>query len=435
MTTRVLIALTLFATLAAHAADTRDERTAACLSYATDKLADATWTGASRVRSDVRRMLDGCDLQRASGPLVETDGVHWRHYPNGMVAVNATDERASIRVDVPEGLLALADAASDDVLPVRRGKVRLTLGPGEGGVYVTPLALAGGHLREAILAAETVLAQASPDDTTLADALDSARSAHSTMSDATEPADARESVATALRAVAACLDGDDLPARAAGELTRAQLYLSRAWSITAVGEGMPQPSVLSDEVSGMPQLVRLCGACSVLHGVDLVLNGVVLLDADATTTVPAEIESSEGMSIFTTAPSLRADLLYRVVGKVTNAPEDLPMAIAKDYRPQPSVSLKPADAAGAWDGSRGLSVWTVTNNLDQPVACLVAVEAPEGYRAVSPGDVTVPPGESVEVTVQVSSDAPAAPPAGVTLTLTLPALPAAGEAAHVIVFE
>ncbi|HUS81443.1 MAG TPA: hypothetical protein VM283_09270, partial [Armatimonadota bacterium] len=187
-----------------------DDPQAAYFSYAADKLANFLWTGSTRVRRDICRTLYRARLQRASGPLQETDGVQWRLYPNGMAAVNPTEERKSVRVSAPEGLSALADVANDDVLTVRRGMVRLTLPPGAGRVYVTPLALAEGHLREAVLAIDTTLEQAAPDPSiplseqavAAANLIDQA---HAAVAEAAEPADAREAIEAALRAVDACL--------------------------------------------------------------------------------------------------------------------------------------------------------------------------------------------------------------------------------------
>ena len=87
---------------------------AAFFSYAADKLANFLWTGESEVRRDVCRTLYRCRLQRASGPLTETEGLWWRHYPNGMAVVNPTAGRISERLPAPEGMTSLpglADAA------------------------------------------------------------------------------------------------------------------------------------------------------------------------------------------------------------------------------------------------------------------------------------------------------------------------------------
>ena len=224
-----------------------DDPRAALFSYAADKLANFLWTGSTNVRRDVCRTLYRCRLQRASGPLRETAGVWWRHYPNGMVAVNPTDERASVVVDAPAGVPALADAATDEVRAVRGGRVRLTLAPGEGGVYVTPAALAEGHLREALLGAETALERAAPDAAAerpgeLVSAVAATRAAHAAMARAAEPRDAEGPVSEALRAADACMSDDPtggVTARlAAGEA------LSREEAVAAIAPpDAPPPAV------------------------------------------------------------------------------------------------------------------------------------------------------------------------------------------------
>ncbi|MGD9495910.1 MAG: sugar-binding protein [Armatimonadota bacterium] len=654
---------------------------AAFFSYAADKLANFLWTGSSDVRRDVCRTLYRCRLQRASGPLRETDGVYWRHYPNGMVALNPTDERASVLVKAPAGLSALADAATDRVLTIRGGRVRLTLGPGEAGVYVSPQALAEGHLREALVAAQTALEGAAPDGAAqrpaeLSAAVGAIGRARAAMAGAAQTTAARGPVAAALRAVGACLSertepgltvrlaaGEELsreevvallasvedaprvstagtaptvsvggidwtiggeaglvaargmganlglsvsglhevhgwlnpgevmaaevardepdravlramlnfvgaktqqvidgvvldlevaaragdpmltvtaavrntgeaplpayfvvssagagtwfaapgePAQAGGDylqvphtewtfvasgpeggpgllvvtdhpqsysryalhlyseprsgelapgearaisfriapvwgpwqadprvsgaLTRAQIYLSRAWSLAATGEGLPAPTLGRAAVAGRAQLVSLDAAAAARHAVELSLEGIALLDANGSALVRAEIAAVEGGHRLTTAPSLRDDLFYQVVQRVRYAPEDLPLAIAADFRPGPCVALAPRGEA-TWEGARGTCAWTATNRLDRDVTCQVAVSAPEGYAVSAPETLTLAPGASADLRIEVSASAATARPAEVTAALTLADITGGGELSRTAAFR
>lgn len=661
-----------------------DDPEAAFFSYAADKLANFLWTGSSDVRRDVCRTLYRCRLQRACGPLTETDGVWWRHYPNGMVALNPTGERVSVRVEVPptmKGLAGLADARTDELLPIRRGLVRLTLNPGQGGVYVAPQALAEGHLREALVAVNSAVDVAAPDATVappeLAAALAAVREAHQALVGATDPTTARTQTAAALRTLDACLvqgsvpdvtarlaagaslsrdqvqaliasGAGDQPAadidrnrpqitaggvtwtvgqshllsargmgldvgvsvpdlhpthgwlragavtastltvdepgrkvmrltatlagsktsevvaglvlelelearaadpmlsvtatvrntgdtaravyflmnsqgagtwfsapgqpaqeggdylqvphaewtfvssgpdgcpgllvvsdqplsysryclhlyteprsgplepgqgrtialrvapvagawqrnpRACGPVHRALIYLSRAWSLTAAGKGLPEPSTLSDAIAGMPELVQLCPACGVLHGVNLALRDVALLDANGASIVPCQIEHGQGWVMFTTRPSLREDLFYQLVARVTGTDEDLPLAIVKDYRPGPSVTLALAGEETPWQGDRGVVRCNISNRLDSAVTCSLTVQAPEGYQAPAPQRLTLGPGETQQVAVAITTAQRAAPPGEVTLKLTLPEVPGSGELARTAAFR
>lgn len=561
-----------------------DDPKAAFFSFVVDKLANFLWTGESAVRRDICRTLYRCRLQRASGPLRETDGVYWRHYPNGMVVLNPTVKYASVPIDAPPGLAALADVATDEVKAVRGRQVLVKLQPGEGGVYVTPQALAEGHLREALVAVETAFERYAPNASVprpavLVAAVNAITRAHAEMGRASEPAAARGSLTDALRAVGTCLAGDakagltarlaegtrltrtevvaliappdasaptasatgnvptiraggidwtiggeaglvttrsigvrlglsvsglsethgwlnprkvtaaevvvdkperkvvratlnfegaktgqtikgivlelEVEARAgdpmltvtaairnhteaplptyfnvatsgtgtwfsspgksaqAGEdylqiphsewtfvapskqggsgllvisdqpqsysryglhlysqprsdklmpgearaigfrlasvaaawqpdlqvgglLTRAQLYLTRAWSLAISGKGLPNLNLGVDPVAGVPRIVRLDSSTVERPAVDLRLEGVALLDANGTSLVPAEITSfADGRYGLTTRPSLQNDLFYQVVGRVRYTPNDLPLAIVSDFRPVP----------------------------------------------------------------------------------------------------
>lgn len=657
-----------------------DDPSAAIFSYAADKLANFLWTGESRARRDLLRTLYRCRLQRASGPLRETEGVYWRHYPNGLVAVNPTDKRASVPVDAPAGLSALADVLTDEVRPVRGGQVRLALAPGAGGVCVTPRALAEGHLREALVAAETALDRAAPAaadrPAELSSAVAAIGRARAAMAGADQPSEARGPVTSALRATGACLstgaepgvtarlavgeelsreqvvaaivsgdsptpradidadpptisaggvqwtiggpdgllvargmgvklglssglyheehgwlgpgkvmaaevalDGPDVtsarfmfsfvgsksgetiegvvldlgvqahagdpmltvtaairntgdaplpayfnvsstgtgtwfaspgePAQAgedylqiphtewtlvtasehggpgllvitdqpqsysryalhlyseprsgdlapgasrsisfrmapvagpwqanpqvSGPLSRAQIYLSRAWSLAAAGRGLPALELPRNPVAGMPAPVRLDGATAARSGLDLTLEGVALLDANGTALIPAEIAATDGGYLLATRPSLRDDLYYQVVGRVRSA-EGLPLALATDLQPGPSVALE-ATGDAAWEGTRGTARWLATNRLDREVTCRVEVTAPEGYVVSAPETLTLAPGASVALPVEVTAPGLAAAPAEVTITLTLHEFPGTGALTRTVAFR
>jgi len=175
---------------------------AAFYTYACAKLGNFLWSGTMHVRRDIVRTLHRCRLQRASGPLREKDGVYFRHYPNGLAAVNTTDHEAAVTVPAPAKCSQLADVRDARLLPVNAGQVRLRVPPQSGRVYVAPERLAGGHLREAIVALDTAAA-AGPPDTALQGAVEAARSARQAaagagISDATSP------LADVCRKLAAC---------------------------------------------------------------------------------------------------------------------------------------------------------------------------------------------------------------------------------------
>jgi hypothetical protein len=659
-----------------------DDPKAAFFSFAVDKLANFLWTGESPVRRDICRTLYRCRLQRASGPLRATEGVYWRHYPNGMVALNPTAKFASVSIDAPPGLSALADAATDEVRVVREGQVRVTLQPGEGGVYVAPKALAEGHLREALVAAETALERYTPNvgvpkPAVLVAAINAITRAYADMGRASEPAAARGSVTDALRAVGTCLAGDakaDLTARLAagapltrtavvaliappdaptpavsttgnaltirvggvdwtigddvglvstrgmgfklgltvnglsethgwlnprkvitaevvvdepkrkvmratlnfqgaktgkiiegivlelqvesqagdpmltvtaairnrrettlpiyfnvssagagtwfassgkpaqaggdylqiphsewtfvapskqggsgllvisdqpqsysryalhlyseprsgtlapgesrsisfrlapvvgsgqadptvdGLLTRSQFYLTRAWSLAVAGRGLPGLDKGEDRVAGLPQLVRLDSSTAARSGVDLSLEGVILLDANGTSLVPAEIFFADGRYRLTARPSLQNDLFYQVVGRVRYTPENLPLAIASDFRPGPCIEMEPLGKA-TWNGTRGVVQWTAENRLDSELTCRLAVSVPKGYQIKTNETLTIAPGKSATVRVEIAAPAVTAPPAEVTVTLTLRDFSAAGSLSRTTTFH
>ena len=552
----------------------------AFFSFAVAKLANFLWTGESDVRRDICRTLYRCRLQRASGPLRESGGVYWRHYPNGMVTLNPTANPATVRIAAPPSLSALADVATDEIHKVNEGHLLLKIGAGAAGVYITPQALAEGHLREAQVAAETALGQAARDKVRLRPgplvaAIEAIQGARTALARASDPTSARRPVADALRAVARCLPGENKPGLSAlliageklsrdqvlaeltlpestlpsaavagnsptiraggidwrvggkvglvaagdvgvklgltvrglsethgwlnpsrvtraevvadepkrkvvratlnfegertkqiidgivlglemetragdpmltvtaavrnrsgtvlpayfnisstgtgvsfsspgkpaqagkdyvqvpynewtfvspktkggsgllfitdqpqsysryalhlyskprsgdlapgesraisfrlapvkgpwqidpqvsGPLTRAQIYLTKAWTLTASGHGLPALSVEGGQLSGIPLSVQLLGTKTVLHVTEFILKGVTLLDANGTELIPTEIIDIENRYRFSVQPGLREDIFYQIVGHIRYTSEDLPLAVASDFR-------------------------------------------------------------------------------------------------------
>ncbi len=649
----------------------------AVFSYAADKLANFLWTGDSHTRRDVCRTLYRCRLQRASGPLRETQGLYWRQYPNGLVAVNPTDRPASVTVDAPEGLPALADVLTDRALPVRDGQVRLQVAPGAGGVYVAPQALAEGHLREALVATDTALERTATDargrrPAELLRARRTVERARAGMERAGEPAGARTQVEAALRALDECIGSEnepgltarlaageelsreqvaaavggasapganaradqptitaggtewivggpdgliaargmgmklglssglyhgahgwlspapllssevvasdreravlratfgftgsqsqeviegmeldlelearagdpmlavhatvrntgdaplpayfnmssvgtgtwfaspgepaqagedylqiphtdwtfvtasehggpgllvitDLPqsysrfalhlyseprmgdlapgaersisfriapvagpwqndARVTGPLTRAQVYLSRAWSLASSGRGLPVPELEGDPVAGLPAALLLDERAAERQG--LALEGAALLDGNGDGMLPAEVTPLDDGFLLGTRPSLRGDLYHLAVTRMRTE-EGVPLAVATDLQPGPSVALEAVEG-GAWDGARGEARWTIRNRLLRDVECQLEVSVPEGYSASVDRSVVLGPDESVEVAAAVTAAEVSAAPAEVTLTVTLSDMPGSGALAGIATFR
>ncbi|GEM_PF-5136024 len=651
----------------------------AVFSYAADKLANFLWTGDSHTRRDLCRTLYRCRLQRASGPLQETEGLYWRQYPNGLVAVNASDRPASVSVNAPEGLPALADMLTDRVLPVRDGQVRLQVPPGAGGVYVTPQALAEGHLREALVATDTAMERTATDargrkPAELLRARREIERARAIMERGTDPATARTQIEAALRTLEQCLGSDsepgltarlasgeelsreqvaaeldgrsapqanaradrptitaggpewtvggpdgliaargmgmklglssglyhpthgwlspapllssevvaadrdraalratfgftgaqsqtviegleldlelearagdpmlgvnatvrntgdaplpayfnmssagtgtwfaspgepaqagedylqiphtdwtfvtasqhggpgllvvtDLPQsysrfalhlysepragdlapgaersisfriapvagpwqadpRVTGPLTRAQVYLSRAWSLASGGRGLPSPELAGDPVAGLPVALRLDERAAARQGLRLALEGAALLDGNGDALLPAEITPLDDGFTLGTRPSLRSDLYLMAVARVRTE-DGLPLAIATDLQPGLSVALEDADEC-TWEGARGEARWTVTNRLPRDVQCQLEVSVPEGYSAVVDRGLTLGPGAPAEVSAEITAAQASAAPAEVTLAVTLPDLPGSGALAGIAAFR
>ena len=157
---------------------------AAYYTYACAKLGNYLWSGSMPVRHDAVRTLYRCRMQRASGPLQETGGVYFRHYPNGLAAVNTTSKEAVIQVPSPSGCKELADVWTARKSPLANGQVELRIPAEAGRLYVTPQQLADDHLREVAVALETAAGAPGADDgNSLKPAIEAVQEARKTPAD------------------------------------------------------------------------------------------------------------------------------------------------------------------------------------------------------------------------------------------------------------
>jgi hypothetical protein len=157
---------------------------AAFYTYACAKLGNFLWSGSMPVRRDVLRTLYRCHMQRAAGPLQEAEGVYFRQYSNGLAAVNTTDKDVNARLPAPPGCKELADVLETRKIPVLDGQVELHIPAQAGRLYVTPQQLADGHLREALVALQTVEGpQPGANDSPLRKAVESAQKVRQRLAD------------------------------------------------------------------------------------------------------------------------------------------------------------------------------------------------------------------------------------------------------------
>ncbi|NLO05328.1 MAG: hypothetical protein GX131_05805, partial [candidate division WS1 bacterium] len=221
--------------------------------------------------------------------------------------------------------------------------------------------------------------------------------------------------------------------RVTGPLTRAQIYLSRAWSLASGGRGLPAPELADDPVAGVPVALRADERAAQRRALTLTLEDALLLDANGDVQLHAEITPLEGGYLVGTRPSLRGDLYHLAVARMRTE-AGVPLAVAGDLQPGPSVALDAAEEA-VWQGARGEGRWTITNRLTSEVECGLEVSVPEGFSADVDRTLTLNPAESIEVVAEITADQVSAAPAEVTLTVTLPDLPGSGALSAAAIFR
>ena len=179
--------------------------------YACAKLGNLHWAPFGRTCGDVARRLYRCHMQSASGPMLEQEGVYYRHYPEGLVAVNPTDADVSIRLPAPPGCEDLVDVLTASRVDARSGAMRARIPADAGRVYMRPTPFATGCLRESDVALRAALERSCRPDGQREPTLSAAHDAATEALDAVDRGapDAPAVIAELLRCLDAARPGDD----------------------------------------------------------------------------------------------------------------------------------------------------------------------------------------------------------------------------------
>ncbi|HIE51377.1 MAG TPA: hypothetical protein EYP85_06425 [Armatimonadetes bacterium] len=95
------------------------------------------WTGTCSRRRDILRRLYRTRLGRPIGDLVQTQGLAYRTYERGLVVVNPGLEPHTADLPAPALDGPLAELFSGREVPVTEGRLRVTLPPESGRVYLS----------------------------------------------------------------------------------------------------------------------------------------------------------------------------------------------------------------------------------------------------------------------------------------------------------
>jgi hypothetical protein len=107
--------------------------------YASARLMNFIWSAGNKpeIRYDkFARLLYATTLGRPAGPEMIVEGIHYRKFANGIVAVNSTDDVKTLTLEsgMPTGLVR--DLYAEKDIPVEGGRAALAVPPQSGRVWL-----------------------------------------------------------------------------------------------------------------------------------------------------------------------------------------------------------------------------------------------------------------------------------------------------------
>ena len=115
----------------------------------------ATKTG-DRPGNDIIRILYRANLKKPLTPIKEKDGITYRIFANGIVAVNPGNSSINVQLPVPDSFTEMCDLYSGIILPVSDGKIAILIPPESGRLYISPDAAFHSYLEECALAVKGI---------------------------------------------------------------------------------------------------------------------------------------------------------------------------------------------------------------------------------------------------------------------------------------
>jgi len=118
----------------------------------------SSWTAkvGDRRGNDLVRLLYRVNLKKPLTAIKEKDGVTYRVFASGTVAVNPGDSYLDTQLPAPVGVTEVCDLYSGIVLPVSSGEITVRIPPESGRLYICPDAVFASYLKECSVAAKGI---------------------------------------------------------------------------------------------------------------------------------------------------------------------------------------------------------------------------------------------------------------------------------------
>jgi hypothetical protein len=117
-----------------------------------------SWTTkpGDRAGNDILRLLYRANLKNPLTEIKEKDGVTYRVFAGGIVAVNPGDSYLEMQLPAPDGFTEVCDLYCGRIIPVIAGQITIRIPPESGRLYISPDAAFSSYLKECVVAARGV---------------------------------------------------------------------------------------------------------------------------------------------------------------------------------------------------------------------------------------------------------------------------------------